>query len=343
MVLLLSIAKMVGIVVLVVLVAVVLFIMMGRLFVGLVKEIMGEDDENHSGLKCRCMQVHRSTNYEFHPALNLRERLGMDQEITPAADSATFADDAEKPVAVLTFDGTVMAEERTQIAQLVDEVVANKERLGGVFVVVNSPGGAVAPYGQLYAEMLRIKAVKLPLIMCVDTYAASGGYLMVLPADKIFAAPFAMVGSIGVVSEFVNFREFLLNLGIKPITVTAGKFKRTLTPMSEDTPEAREHFEGQLKAIHDQFIALVKQHRPSINTDQVCTGDHWTAQQSVDQKLGLVDGIATSHEVLLEANQNHSLIYLSEKKSRFEKGLLRFFVQLSEQVIVRLISRIKMN
>ena len=114
-----------------------------------------------------------------------------------------------------------------------------KHKFGSVTVVANSPGGGVSEYGLMYCEMERLRNCGLRLVACIDTVGASGGMLQVLPAHEIVAAPFAMVGSIGVVSEFLNFHDMLRSVGIRPVTLTAGKFKRTVTPMSEIEPEAR--------------------------------------------------------------------------------------------------------
>jgi serine protease SohB len=191
--------------------------------------------------------------------------------------------------------------------------------------------------------MERIRSANLALTVCSDTYAASGGYLMSLPANKIVAAPFAMIGSIGVVTEFLNFHEFVKNLGITPITVTAGTKKRNVTQFNDPTPEAQEELSAQLKAIHEQFKRAVSKYRPGVNVDEICTGEHWSAQQAFDDKLGLVDEIATSQEYLLRARESKDLLFLSNEISRFEKGIFRFLTNIIDYTVDGLLARAGMR
>lgn len=300
-------------------------------------------------------QLYQSTSYQRHPSVSSRKaaeqkacaRSGAQPGTAPpvaaiatSTGSAAMTTAAQKPVAVLRFDGDILASDRRQFARLVDEVLVNKDRLTGTIVVVSSPGGGVAQYGQLYAEMERIRKAGIDLTVCVDTFAASGGYLMSLPANRIVAAPFAMVGSIGVVSELINANRFLRNLGLEPLVMTAGKHKRTVTITGEITDEAKAHYQQQLEAIHRQFIKAVTTYR-NVDPDKVCTGDYWTAQESVELGLNLVDHLATSQEFLLEVNENYDLVVLMEKKSPFERGVFRFLTRLIDHVIERVSTRMR--
>ena len=227
-----------------------------------------------------------------------------------------------KPVAVLQFNGEKGANPAL-FASLIDEVIVNQAAFDEVVVIVNSGGGPVGLYGQLYADMLRIKQnTRLPLIVCVDQVAASGGYMMILPADKIIAAPLATIGSIGVVSESLNFHDLMKKVGVQDVTLTAGKFKRPLTATGEVTEEGKQHQREKLASIHAQFIKLVTKHRKDVDPDKACNADIWTAQESVDLKLGLVDALATSHEVLLSLNLQHDLIILENSGRAGLQGLL---------------------
>src|SRR5262249_31543200 len=225
-------------------------------------------------------QVHQSTVYDRHASIKKRlydELVAATRKSRAGAAVAAVTPPAlpsappeQKPVAVLRFDGDIMASDRLQMARLIDELMVNKDRFARAIVVVSSPGGGVAQYGQLYSEMERIREAGIDLTVCVDTYAASGGYLMSLPANRIVAAPFAMVGSIGVVSELVNAHGFLTRLGFQPLVMTAGKYKRTVTTTGEVTPEAVEHYKTQLEAIHKQFIAAVTKYRKA-DAAKACT------------------------------------------------------------------------
>lgn len=241
------------------------------------------------------------------------------------------------PVAVLRFDGDVTASDRDRLARQIDEVIINSTRLSSAVVIVSSPGGGVAQYGQLYAEMERLRKA-IHLTVCVDTVAASGGYLMSLPAHKIIAAPFATVGSIGVVAEVPNYRKLMEKIGIEGRVFTAGKHKRTVTTTGDDSPEALEHFRAQLEAIHKQFIASVTKYR-KIDADKVCTGDHWTAEQSVAQGLNLVDEVGTSHDFLLRLNSDRDLIFFYSSEM-FARRVGGFAAELCERLFNRFSSRL---
>ncbi len=324
-----------------------LAVAIGFAILGLIGKAMKKPGAGSAARKLGLFKMHETTVYKKAPAIKtrlLKEALckahGSDCE--EAEDViAPVGDGGAKPLAVLDFNGDVMASGRDNFARLVDELLMNKDRLDGAIVTVTSPGGGVAQYGQLFAEMERVRKSGLNLTVCVDTVAASGGYLMSVPANKIVAAPFSYVGSIGVVSEFVNVHDFLKRYGIVPLTLTAGKHKRTLTPTGEITEEGKEHFLEQLRAIHELFIKAVTTYRPNVNPDVACTGAHWTAAESVNQKLGLIDELGTSQEYLLKANQTRDLIYIGTAKNPFEKGLLRFVTSLCDHVIARVWS--KMN
>lgn len=232
-----------------------------------------------------------------------------------------------KLIAVIEFRGDIKAKQHNAFAKLVDEVEVNKDEIGEVVVTVTSAGGMVSTYGRAYSEMERLRNLGLKLTVCIDTVAASGGYLMSLPAHKIIAAPFAMVGSVGVVAFVPNIREFLTNLKINPRTFTAGKYKRTISLTDEGTPEERSHFQKQLETIHEAFVSVVKKYRENAVIEEIETGDHWSAEESVNRELGLVDELGTSNAYLLERNKKADLLILSQKKNRFEDGIFRFFVR----------------
>lgn len=242
-----------------------------------------------------------------------------------------------KPLAVLTFVGDIGAKQYKSFGQLIDEVIINKSEIDEVVVVVNSPGGAVSPYGNVYSQMERVRDAGLKLTVCIDVVAASGGYLMSLPAHKIIAAPFSMVGSVGVMAFVPNLRGLLEDYNINPRTFTAGKYKRTVSLTDEATEEEVEKFKQQLNAIHRLFLEAVKKYRKDVKMEVVETGEHWTARESVELGLGLVDDIATSQQYLLEANRDRDLIILSQKRGFWEGGLLSRFVQgVIEKIELRL-------
>ncbi|MCL4145789.1 UNVERIFIED_CONTAM: hypothetical protein GTU68_067145 [Idotea baltica] len=246
--------------------------------------------------------------------------------------------DKKNSIAVIRFEGDLRAKGHEGFARLVDEVIVNKDSFSELVVIVNSPGGMVAPYGRLYSEMERIRDAGILLSVCVDVVAASGGYLMSVPANKIVAAPFATVGSVGVVAFIPNIREMLESVKIRPRTFTAGKFKRTVSLTDEATPEEIAHFQEDLETIQRMFSSAVKKYRPQIDLEKVETGDNWSATESVELGLGLVDEVATSSAYLLEKNRKARLVHCSQKKGFLDGKVLPFGIGAYDYLESRLYS-----
>lgn len=238
-----------------------------------------------------------------------------------------------RPIAVITFKGDLFASESEKLARLVDEIVINKEqRFNGVAVIVDSPGGSVPEYGQCRRELERIKEAGLPLEVLSDHYLASGGYLMGSVADKIITSPKCVVGSIGVIKSLLNKNKLLTSIGIQPEQVTAGEYKRTMTENMEITDEHRKHEQTKINITHEIFINDVRKNRPQIDVKKVCNGDHWLAEDSVSQGLGLVDRIASVREYLLELSQEFDLVYLDEKPKSGGSAVIRFVHQIGSLI-----------
>ena len=188
----------------------------------------------------------------------------------------------------------------TQVATPKDEVV----------VRIDSPGGTVTGYGQAASQLLRVHDLGIPLTICVDEIAASGGYMCAAVADKIIAAPFAYIGSIGVVAGIPNFVGLMDKIGVRYLELTAGENKRTLTPFSEPTPEKQAVEQARLEAIHRAFKDLIKARRPNLDIDRVADGNYWLALDA--KQLGLVDLIQTSDAYLIEqAKANRRILKIS--------------------------------
>lgn len=142
--------------------------------------------------------------------------------------------------------------------------------------------------------------------MAVDKVAASGGYMMACVADKIVAAPFSIIGSIGVVAQIPNFNRFLKNKEIDIELHTAGQYKRTLTLLGENTEEGRQKFREDLNETHHLFKDFVHRMRPTLDIEQVATGEHWYGTQA--QVKGLVDEVGTSDDLLLNLMEGRELV-----------------------------------
>lgn len=214
---------------------------------------------------------------------------------------------ALKPrVYVLDFKGSMDAHEVTSLREEVTAVMAVAKPEDQVVLRLESPGGVVHGYGLAASQLQRLREKNIPLIVAVDKVAASGGYMMACVADKIVAAPFAILGSIGVVAQIPNFNRFLKNKEIDIELHMAGQYKRTLTLLGENTEEGRQKFREDLNETHLLFKDFVKEMRPSLDIDQVATGEHWYGIQA--REKGLVDEVGTSDDLLLGLMDGRELI-----------------------------------
>ena len=217
--------------------------------------------------------------------------------VTAASEAAGKA----KRVYVLKFFGDVTASQVAQLRQEVTAVLQTADVAGRgdeVVLVLNTGGGTVTGYGLAGAQLQRLKKAGLHLTICVEQVAASGGYLMACTADRIVAAPFAVLGSIGVITEIPNVYERLQREGVAFSTVTAGKYKRTLTPTKkieeEDLAKTKEDIEGVLRL----FKRFVAENRPQVDIDEIATGETWLGPDALERKM--VDELATVDDVLLQ-------------------------------------------
>jgi serine protease SohB len=197
---------------------------------------------------------------------------------------------------VLDFEGTLRAPQTEGLREEVTAVLGVARRGEEVVVRLKSSGGLVHAYGFGASQLARLRDAGLKVTVAVDQIAASGGYLMAAVGDQILAAPFAIVGSIGVVAGFPNFNRFLKGRDVDFELITAGKYKRTLTMFGENTDEARQKFQEDLDATHDLFKGFVARWRPAVDIDKVSTGEHWYGEQALE--LGLVDRLTTSDDYL---------------------------------------------
>ena len=223
---------------------------------------------------------------------------------------------ATKPrVWVIDFKGSMDAHEVSSLREEITAVLTVATQQDQVVVRLESPGGVVHGYGLAASQLQRIRDKQIPLTVAVDKVAASGGYMMACVADKIVAAPFAILGSIGVVAQIPNLNRFLKNKDIDVELHTAGQYKRTLTLLGENTEEGRQKFREELNETHHLFKDFVKEMRPSLDIEQVATGEHWYGTQA--QEKGLVDEVGTSDELLLGLMENREVIsvrYTQRKK-----------------------------
>lgn len=227
--------------------------------------------------------------------------------------------DADRPkMFVINFRGDSSA---TQVDSLKQEITAvlgaARPDKDSVCLKLHSPGGTVTGYGLAAAQLERLRKAKVDLTVCVDEVAASGGYMMAAVANKIISAPFATIGSIGVVVEMPNYHKLLETLGVNFIVSTAGESKRTVTPWTEVTVEKEAKLKKKLEEIHVMFKNHIAKFRPDLDLSVVATGDTWPG--STAQELKLVDEVMTSEEFLLSKVETHD-VYTIEVPSHHHKS-----------------------
>ncbi|EMB2307206.1 protease SohB, partial [Acinetobacter baumannii] len=214
---------------------------------------------------------------------------------------------------VLDFKGDIQASAvenlREEITLILATAKAGRDR---VVVRLESPGGMVHGYGLAAAQLVRLRDAGFHLTICVDKVAASGGYMMACIANEIISAPFAVVGSIGVVAQVPNFNRLLKEHNVDFELYTAGQYKRTVTMFGENTPEGKAKFEEELQQTHVLFKHFVEKYRPQLNVDKVATGEHWYGQDALD--LNLVDKLQTSDEYLLALLPQHDVYVINTRK-----------------------------
>lgn len=219
------------------------------------------------------------------------------------------SDERNKRVYVLDFDGDIKASEADALREEITAVLSMAEPLDEVVVRLESAGGMVHSYGLAASQLARIKQRGIPLTIAVDKVAASGGYMMACIADKIIAAPFAILGSIGVVAQVPNFHRLLKKNDIDVEILTAGEYKRTLTMFGENTQKGRQKFLDDLEDTHVLFKEFVTEHRAIINMEEIGTGEVWFGSRAKDKQL--IDDIKTSDEYILEQIDQAEVFHVS--------------------------------
>jgi len=237
----------------------------------------------------------------------------------------------DKRVYVLHFKGDIRASAVEMMREEVTAVISVATRDDEVVVCLENAGGIVHDHGLGASQLERIRRNDIPLTVIVDKVAASGGYLMASIANKIVAAPFAIVGSIGVLAQLPNFNRFLEERGIDFEQVTAGKYKRTLTMFGKNTDADREKTKEELEEVHTLFKAAVTEYRPAMDIEQVATGEYWHGVRAME--LGLVDELGSSDDYLMQLADEADLYAVTYKgKEGFVQKLQSALTTAAENV-----------
>ncbi|SHF73363.1 serine protease SohB [Modicisalibacter ilicicola DSM 19980] len=215
---------------------------------------------------------------------------------------------------VLDFRGDIKASATSRLSEEISALLGVVKDDDEVVVRLESPGGLVHAYGLAAAQLDRLREAGLSTTVCIDKVAASGGYLMACCADRLRAAPFAVIGSIGVVAQLPNIHRLLKKNDIDIELLTAGRYKRTLTVLGENTEEGRDKFVEELENTHELFKRHVSERRPELDIEKVATGEIWYGSEAV--KLGLIDDLGTSEAYLLECMERARVITVALEKRR---------------------------
>lgn len=207
-----------------------------------------------------------------------------------------------RKIFVLNFLGNIKASAVRHLRKEITAIITVATDRDEVVVCLENAGGMVHEHGFAASQLLRIKQKGIPLTVSVDKVAASGGYMMACVADKIIAAPFAILGSIGVLAQLPNFNRMLDKHGIDYEMMKAGELKRTITMFGKNSDEDRERFNEQLEDTHLLFKEFVKENRPNLDIDKVATGEHWLGSRAIN--LNLIDELITSDDYLLQASND---------------------------------------
>ncbi len=217
-----------------------------------------------------------------------------------------------KRIFTITFKGDILASAVQSIREEITAILMIVQEDDEVVLKLESSGGAVHAYGLAASQLTRLKDKNIPITVCVDKVAASGGYMMACVGNRILAAPFAIVGSIGVASEFPNFHKLLKKHDVDYELMTAGEHKRTMTMFGENNNEVRKKFTEQLDDTHALFKDFVKEHRETVDVGKVATGEYWYGKRALD--LNLVDELRTSDDYLLAARDDADIYEITYKE-----------------------------
>lgn len=228
-------------------------------------------------------------------------------------------DSAKKRIYVLNFHGDIRASAVSSLREEITAVLTVATENDEVFVRLESSGGVVHGYGLAASQLMRVRERNIPLTVAVDKVAASGGYMMACVGSKVLAAPFAIIGSIGVIAQIPNFHRVLKKHDVDYEQFTAGEFKRTVTMFGENTKEAKDKFREEIEDIHLLFKDFIVKHRPDVDIVKVSTGESWPGTRALENHL--VDELKTSDDYLLENSENADIyeITYTAKKSILER------------------------
>jgi serine protease SohB len=250
---------------------------------------------------------------------NLKKYLKKEKEKLKEIHKGEKKESDKKRIYALNFHGDIRASAVAALREEITAILTVASKNDEVFLRLESGGGVVHGYGLAASQLMRLREKNIPLTVSVDKVAASGGYMMACVANQIIAAPFAIIGSIGVIAQVPNFNKVLKKHDVEFEQFTAGEFKRTVTMFGENTKEAKAKFREEIEDIHVLFKDFIVQHRPGVDIARVSTGESWPGTRALERNL--VDEMKTSDDYLLENSQHADIFEIKyvSRKSVFEK------------------------
>ncbi|WGO82399.1 protease SohB [Arsenophonus apicola] len=283
----------------------------------------------------REMQQVKMSDAEYKVWLKTYKKQRKIEEKKQKADAKVGQTTVKKPcLFVIDFKGSMSANEVNALREEITAILSIADNKDEVLLRLESPGGVVHGYGLAASQLNRLREKGLKLIVSVDKVAASGGYMMACVADRIVAAPFAIIGSIGVVAQVPNFHRLLKKRDIDVELHTAGEYKRTLTLLGENTEQGRKKFVQDLNETHQLFKDFVHQKRPALDINAVATGEHWYGSQAKEK--GLIDEIGVSDDLIInqiEAREIIAVTYTPAK--RFVDRLMGSMIENIDKLLIR--------
>ena len=300
---------------------------------------MRQPPETNESLKIKNLTKRYQSMANSLKVLNMSKEEKKKLKKSLKKEKKTNIKTKKKPVYVLNFKGDIEASNVENLKEEISAILQSETKCEEIVLNLESAGGTVIGYGLAAAQLKRIRNAGIKLTTCVDKVAASGGYMMACVANKIVSAPFAVIGSIGVVAAIPNFSKILKKLDVDYELHTAGEYKRTITTFGETTDEGRDKFKQDLQEIHDLFKEHVSEFRPGLDISKVATGEIWEGTKALE--VGLVDEISTSDEYLMNFSKKHEVYEIKfetkkkiqDKLSRFLSTLLKDFINTIDETL----------
>jgi serine protease SohB len=223
------------------------------------------------------------------------------------------AEEEPRPrIYVLDFKGDMRASAAGNLRHEVSAILGLARKGDTVLLRLENSGGLVHEHGHAASQLARLKDHGLELVVAVDKVAASGGYMMACIGTQILAAPFAVLGSIGVLAQIPNVNRLLEERGVDVEMFKGGEFKRTVTMLGKNTNEDRARFQQEIDETHVLFKQFVAEHRPGLDLARVATGEHWFGKDALG--LALCDALGTSDEWLMARREESDLLHVRYRR-----------------------------